>query len=183
MLAETVTAVAACNERKEPFAFFKINSCTSWKIRGKHTRVEPKSIVQFYIYIYIYSSGKILLHYLSLFTVTTLWGSKNEVSTVIDTRAGCGLNVHNPRMQNAAFYAHVCNLKNKKTPCLFMGNGYSNWKKAASKDSGSRQVKMSRSATGICVLFHFNWRDPSFEGKLGPVLTKTATTEQKINLT
>lgn len=47
------------------------------------------------------------LHYMSLFTVTTLWGSKNEASTVIGTRVGCGLNIHNPRMQNAALQAHI----------------------------------------------------------------------------
>lgn len=128
------------------------------------------------------SSGKILLHYTSLFTVTTLWGSKNEASTVIGTRVGCGPNTHNPRMQNAALHAHFLQPQQQKKNCLFMGNGYSNWKKAASKDSGSRQVKMSRSATGICTLFHFNRGDPNFEGKLGTILTKIVTTEQKINL-
>lgn len=60
------------------------------------------------------SSGKILLHYMSLFTVTTLWGSKNEASTVIGTRVGRGLNIHNPRMQNAAFHAHVLQPQKQK---------------------------------------------------------------------
>lgn len=56
--------------------------------------------------------------HMSLFTVTTLWGSKNKASTVIGTRVGCGLNIHNPRMQNAALHAHILQSQKKQQLCI-----------------------------------------------------------------